>query len=52
LDQDFPISAETVDVVLRSNPKYAEGMAGVERVWVGEDIVIEDQPLDVRYLDE
>ena len=51
-DEGFPDDASVVDVILRSNPKHAERLAAVERVWVGEDIVFKNQPLIVQRQDD
>lgn len=46
--EGFPLDARAVDVVFRSNPEYANTLVAAEQLWVGEDIVIANRPLDIE----
>ena len=49
--EGFPLDAGTIDIVFRSNPEYANKLVAAERLWVGEDIVIANHPLDIERRD-
>lgn len=49
--EGFPLDADAVDIVFRSNPEYAIQLVAAEQLWVGEDIVIADHPLVIEHRD-
>lgn len=49
--EGFPLDADAVDIVFRSNPDYVVELVAAERLWVGEDIVFANHPLDIERRD-